>query len=102
MNESLDSKFDFKKIILAYEPVWSIGSGRIPKIHETKKIVRFIKEYVRKKFRISNFPRVLYGGSVNAQNVGLFATISELDGFLIGEASKSSKKFIDIIKNYYK
>ena len=45
---------------------------------------------------------MLYGGSVNASNIANFSLISNIDGFLIGGASQSSKKFIDIIKNYYK
>ena len=47
-------------------------------------------------------PPVLYGGSVDGNNVEIFREIREIDGFLIGGASKSSKKFIDIIKNYYR
>ena len=47
-------------------------------------------------------PAVLYGGSIEASNVRMFNEIEEIDGFLIGGASKSSKKFIDIIKNYYR
>ena len=47
-------------------------------------------------------PPVLYGGSVDGSNVEMFKEIREIDGFLIGGASKSSKKFIDIIKNYYR
>ena len=47
-------------------------------------------------------PAVLYGGSVDGQNVHVFKEIKEIDGFLIGGASKSSKKFIDIIMNYYR
>ena len=49
-----------------------------------------------------NSPAVLYGGSVDENNVEMFRQIKEIDGFLIGGASKSSKKFIDIIKNYYR
>ena len=45
---------------------------------------------------------MLYGGSVDGDNVKLFKEINEIDGFLVGGASKSSKKFIDIIKNYYR
>ena len=45
---------------------------------------------------------MLYGGSVDGSNVEMFKDIKEIDGFLIGGASKSSKKFIDIIKNYYR
>ena len=47
-------------------------------------------------------PALLYGGSVDGNNVEMFKKIREIDGFLIGGASKSSKKFIDIIKNYYR
>ena len=49
-----------------------------------------------------NSPVVLYGGSVDEKSVLMFKQIKEIDGFLIGGASKSSKKFIDIIKNYYR
>ena len=52
--------------------------------------------------KIKKSPKVLYGGSVNDKNIRLFSSISQIDGFLIGGASQSSKKFIDIIKNYYK
>ena len=52
--------------------------------------------------KTNKFPRVLYGGSVNAKNIKLLSSINEIDGFLIGGSSQSSKKFIDIIKNYYK
>jgi len=56
----------------------------------------------RQKFKTKKSPKVLYGGSVNDENISLFSLISEIDGFLIGGASQSSKKFIDIVKNYYK
>ena len=49
-----------------------------------------------------NSPVVLYGGSVDSSNIKMFKEIREIDGFLIGGASKTSKKFIDIIKNYYR
>ena len=50
----------------------------------------------------SKSPPVLYGGSVDGNSVKLFKKIREIDGFLVGGASKSSKKFIDIIRNYYR
>ena len=56
----------------------------------------------KSNFKTKKFPIVLYGGSVNDKNIKMFSLISEIDGFLIGGASQSSKKFIDIIKNYYK
>ena len=56
----------------------------------------------KKIFKTKKTPKVLYGGSVNDKNIRLFSSIPQIDGFLIGGASQSSKKFIDIIKNYYK
>ena len=99
---SITKKQNLDNIIIAYEPVWSIGTGNIPKNNELKKVVNFIKKDFKKKFNTKKLPTVLYGGSVNDKNIKKFSTISEIDGFLIGGASQSSKKFIDIIKNYYK
>ena len=99
---SIDKKFNLGKIILAYEPVWSIGSGKIPRTKDITKIFKFIKNEFKKNFKTKTLPTVLYGGSVNSNNIRMFSQISEIDGFLIGGASQSSKKFIDIIKNYYK
>ena len=99
---SLTRKFNINKIIFAYEPVWSIGTNKIPNEKELKSTVNFIKNETKKILKIKNSPKVLYGGSVNSKNIRLFSSIIEIDGFLIGGASQSSKKFIDIIKNYYK
>ena len=82
-------------IIIAYEPVWAIGSGLIPKSDELFKTINFIKSKFRKKLKI------LYGGSVNNKNINELKTIRNIDGFLIGGASQNSKKFIDIIKKTY-
>jgi len=102
INDSIDKKFNLKKIIIAYEPVWSIGTGKIPKENDLKKTLMYIKIFFKKKFKTRKFPLTLYGGSVNSKNIKNFSNIDEIDGFLIGGASQSSKKFIDIIKNYYK
>ena len=83
-------------IIIAYEPVWSIGTGVIPKSEDLKKSVSFIKSKFRKKS-----PKVLYGGSVNANNITELKNISIIDGFLIGGASQDPKKFIDIVKKTF-
>ncbi len=102
IKKSLEKKFKLNKIIIAYEPVWSIGTNKIPKMSELQSIIKFIKNEFKKLFKTKIYPKVLYGGSVNAKNINLFTSINEIDGFLIGGASQSSKKFIDIIKNYYK
>ena len=96
----LDKKINMNNVIVAYEPIWSIGTGKIPSENELVKTTIYIKKILIKIFQKS--PSVLYGGSVDENNVKLFKQIKEIDGFLIGGASKSSKKFIDIIKNYYR
>jgi triosephosphate isomerase len=97
----LEKKFNKNNIIVAYEPIWSIGTGKIPGVEELKKTTVHIKKILKNIFK-KNSPAVLYGGSVDGTNVEMFKQITEIDGFLIGGASKSSKKFIDIIKNYYR
>jgi len=95
-------QYNFKKIIIAYEPIWSIGSGKVPSSLELKKITIALKKFVKQRYKINYQPKFLYGGSVDKKIIHVFKNIDELDGFLIGGASKSSKNFIDIIKNFYK
>jgi triosephosphate isomerase (TIM) len=101
LTKVLEKKFNKNNIIVAYEPIWSIGTGKIPSAQELKKTTIHIKKVLKNLFK-KNSPAVLYGGSVDGKNVEMFKQIKEIDGFLIGGASKSSKKFIDIIKNYYR
>ena len=85
---------NYKKILIAYEPVWSIGTGLIPKSNELFQTINSIKKIKR------NF-KVLYGGSVNPKNINELKSINNIDGFLIGGASQDPNKFIDIIKKTY-
>ena len=101
LTKVLEKKFNKNNIIVAYEPIWSIGTGKIPTADELKKTTTHIKKVLKGIFK-KNSPAVLYGGSVDGSNVEMFKEIKEIDGFLIGGASKTYKKFIDIIKNYYR
>ena len=83
-------------IFIAYEPVWAIGTGVVPKSMDLLRTIQFIKS----KFK-GKLPKVLYGGSVNPQNITLLREINNIDGFLIGGASQNAKKFIDIVKKTY-
>ena len=83
-----------KNILIAYEPVWAIGSGLIPKHSELFETVDYIKSKVKGA-------KVLYGGSVNPKNINYLKNINNIDGFLIGGASHDSNNFIDIIKKTY-
>tara|TARA_B100001248_G_scaffold37167_1_gene23804 strand:- start:128 stop:871 length:744 start_codon:yes stop_codon:yes gene_type:complete len=101
LTKVLEKKFNKNNIIVAYEPIWSIGTGKIPTANELKKTTTHIKKVLKQIFKKKS-PGVLYGGSVDGSNVEMFKEIREIDGFLIGGASKTSKKFIDIIRNYYR
>ena len=92
---------NLKKIIISYEPVWSIGTGIIPAHKELTETISFIRNKLNKKFKKKHSVKIIYGGSVNAKNVRKLIAIQDISGFLIGGASQSGKKFIDIIKNCY-
>ena len=92
----LDKIKDKKNIFIAYEPVWSIGTGIVPKSKNLFETIEFIKS----KFK-GKSPKVLYGGSVNPNNIKNLKEINNIDGFLIGGASQNSNKFIDIVKKTY-
>ena len=83
-----------ENIVIAYEPVWSIGTGVIPKSDDLFRTINFIKK------KVKNI-KVLYGGSVNPKNINELKSLKNIDGFLIGGASQDPKKFIDIIKKTY-
>ncbi len=84
-------------IIFAYEPVWSIGTGIVPKTKNLEKQVLTIKKMIIKVWKLKN-PKIIYGGSVNQKNINELKKISLIKGFLIGGASQNYKNFIDIIK----
>ncbi len=87
---------NLSNIIIAYEPVWAIGTGLIPKIDNLTKNIFFIKNSIKNKSI-----KVLYGGSVNIKNIKDLKKIKIIDGFLIGGESRNSKNFIDIIKKTF-
>ena len=97
----LEKKLNKNNIIVAYEPIWSIGTGELPSRADLVNTTIQIKRALSLIFG-NKIPPVLYGGSVDDKTIYLFKDIGVIDGFLIGGASKSSKKFIDIIKNYYR
>ena len=93
IQSGLNSIKDKNNVIIAYEPVWSIGSGLIPKSKDLFETIKFLKKIKKNK--------VLYGGSVNPKNINELKLINNIDGFLIGGASLDSKKFIDIVKKTF-
>ena len=90
----------FSKILIAYEPVWAIGTGQTAEIQEINEIHEFIREKIRDKFgkKISDSTPILYGGSVNPQNAYNIFSLPNVNGSLVGGASLNSKDFLTIIK----
>ena len=91
---------NIKNVLIAYEPVWSIGTGSILKNSELTENILYIKKLIKKKFKNKDI-KILYGGSVNPRNIKNLSEIDQIDGFLIGGASQNSNKFIDIIKKTF-
>lgn len=75
---------------LAYEPIWAIGQGQIPKADDLSKVISTIRN------TRPNAKKILYGGSVNAQNAKELIQPKNIDGFLVGGASLNAKQFLDI------
>ncbi len=88
---------NINNFIFAYEPIWSIGTGLIPKINDLQKIILFIRSILTQKYKNQKIS-VIYGGSVSSKNINDLKQINQLNGYLIGGASRNQKKFIDIIK----
>jgi triosephosphate isomerase len=88
-------------LVIAYEPVWAIGTGKAATPENTNALLRnVIRPTLSGLFgdEIAQGIRVLYGGSVNATNAAPFFAQSEIDGALVGGASLKSKEFVDIVK----
>ena len=96
---SLENNTNFEKLIVAYEPIWAIGTGLIPKISEISKIHDFIRVRLVELYgsNASNIP-LLYGGSVNGLNAPEIFNVNNVNGALVGGASLSFEKFAPIIR----
>jgi triosephosphate isomerase len=91
---------DFKKIVLAYEPVWAIGTGKTATPDQAQEIHAFIRQTVAAKYGVSvaDNTSILYGGSCNASNAKDLFSNPDVDGGLIGGASLGVDKFLPVIE----
>lgn len=81
---------EIKNNMIAYEPVWAIGTGNVPSIKEIKENIEFISDLLYEKYECKL--DILYGGSVNDENIGELCSIKGLSGFLVGGASLDVNK----------
>ena len=90
-----------KKSILAYEPVWAIGTGKVATPVQAQEVHAFIRKEILKAFgeETANALRIQYGGSVKAENIAELMKEPDIDGALVGGASLDAKSFTDIVKN---
>ena len=97
IDEALKDLFELTSLIIAYEPIWAIGSGKIPNPEEINSIHRMIKDVVQSRFPKIVLKSVLYGGSVNSENASSLFVQEHIDGALVGGASLDGKEFAQIV-----
>ena len=90
---------DFKKIVIAYEPIWAIGTGVTASTEQAQDMLAFIRTIIAEKFgkEVAEGTSILYGGSCNAKNAGELFSQPDIDGGLIGGASLKVADFKAII-----
>ncbi|WP_077369989.1 triose-phosphate isomerase [Anaerosalibacter sp. Marseille-P3206] len=97
--EGIEAK-DIEKIVIAYEPIWAIGTGKTASSSDANDMIKFIRETVEEVFgKVSEDMRIQYGGSVKPNNVKEIMAESDIDGALVGGASLKAEDFAKLI-NY--
>ncbi len=81
-------------VIIAYEPIWAIGSGLTPTPEEVDNTIEFIKEYIKSNYYVNN--KVIYGGSISTKNINEFNIMNNIDGYLVGSAAVDSNELLKL------
>jgi len=97
LKKGLNSIEKIKNCIIAYEPVWAIGTGLTATNDQVETAHEVIRNFIRKNFKNNNHIHILYGGSVNLNNAKSLIQTKGVDGFLIGGASLDAESFASII-----
>ncbi|MDB5021808.1 MAG: triosephosphate isomerase [Pedobacter sp.] len=93
---------DFSKLVIAYEPVWAIGTGLTASSEQAQEVHAFIRQEIASKYgtEVAENTTILYGGSCNPKNAADLFAQKDIDGGLIGGASLKSRDFVDIVKAF--
>ncbi len=94
IKSGLDGELDFTKLLIAYEPIWAIGTGKVPSLETIEQTLKFIQNCTEQDFQ-QQVP-TLYGGSVSSQNIQSLSEIACLNGVLVGGASLKAEEFSSI------
>ena len=103
LNEQITSVLKNKTLnnaLIAYEPIWAIGTGKTPTSIQVNQINQCIKDVVQSTTANNYLPKVLYGGSVNSENAAAFFCCENIDGALVGGASLDGKHFAEIVNEF--
>jgi triosephosphate isomerase len=99
LHEGLKNVDSLEKIMIAYEPVWAIGTGKTATVQIAEKAHKFIRAYLKDVFKTNIHVPILYGGSVKPENIAELVKEDDIDGALVGGASLDPKVFYKIIEN---
>lgn len=96
------SESDFSKIVIAYEPIWAIGTGLTASSEQAQEMHAALRSFVAKQYgkTIAENTSILYGGSAKPSNAPELFACEDVDGGLIGGASLKSRDFVDIVKSF--
>ena len=96
------SNEEFEQVVVAYEPIWAIGTGKTATSQQAQEVHAFIREQIARAYdaKAALDTTILYGGSANAQNARELFAQPDVDGGLIGGASLKSRDFTEIIKSF--
>jgi triosephosphate isomerase len=99
LDESLPRDGDVAGLAIAYEPIWAIGTGKIPTIDDIAEMHSALRQRLRSAYGDAGEDiRILYGGSVKASNAAEIFSVADVDGALVGGASLKAPDFVPIIE----
>lgn len=93
---SLPLQKTFERLVIAYEPVWAIGTGKVPSLEEIREVHAFIRSFLKSISSDAAQCRLLYGGSVKANNASEILHLPDVNGVLVGGASLKAEEFLGI------